>query len=61
MSYRPKYLAHVNIYVRDVERSHEWYADLLGLHTYDYRPGRSSSGGWTGRAQSHGLANGEPR
>jgi catechol 2,3-dioxygenase-like lactoylglutathione lyase family enzyme len=34
MSFRPKYLAHVNIYVRDVERSHEWYADLLGLHTY---------------------------
>ena len=38
MSFRPKYLAHVNIYVRDVERSHEWYADVLGLHTYDYRP-----------------------
>ena len=39
MSFRPKYLAHVNVQVRDVERSHAWYADLLGLHTYDYRPG----------------------
>jgi len=42
MSYRPKYLAHVNVYVRDVERSHKWYADLLGLHTYDYRPGAAA-------------------
>jgi catechol 2,3-dioxygenase len=39
MSFRPKYLAHVNVQVRDVEHSHAWYADLLGLHTYDYRPG----------------------
>lgn len=42
MSFRPKYLAHVNIYVRDVERSHAWYEDLLGLHTHDYRPGRAA-------------------
>ena len=42
MSFRPKYLAHVNVYVRDVARSHAWYADLLGLHTYDYRPGRAA-------------------
>lgn len=42
MSFRPKYLAHVNVYVRDVERSHAWYADLLGLHTNDYRPGRAA-------------------
>ena len=42
MTYRPKYLAHVNIYVRDVERSHRWYEDLLGLHTYDYRPGAAA-------------------
>jgi len=42
MSFRPRYLAHVNVYVRDVERSHGWYADLLGLHTYDYRPGAAA-------------------
>ncbi|MBL6617975.1 MAG: VOC family protein [Reyranella sp.] len=42
MSFRPKCLAHVNVFVRDVERSHAWYADLLGLHTYDYRPGRAA-------------------
>ena len=42
MSFRPKYLAHVNVYVRDGERSHAWYEDLLGLHTYDYRPGRAA-------------------
>ena len=42
MSFRPKYLAHVNVYVRDVERSHAWYADLLGLQTHDHRPGRAA-------------------
>jgi len=42
MSYRPKYLGHVNIYVRNVERSHKWYEDVLGLHTYDYMPGRAA-------------------
>ncbi|MBO0711402.1 MAG: VOC family protein [Acetobacteraceae bacterium] len=39
MGYRPKYLGHVNIYVRDVERARQWYEDVLGLHTYEYRPG----------------------
>ncbi len=39
MSYRPKYLGHVNLYVRNAERSHKWYEEVLGLHTYDYRPG----------------------
>jgi len=38
MSYQPKYLGRVNIYVRDVERSHRWYEDVVGLQTYDYRP-----------------------
>jgi catechol 2,3-dioxygenase len=33
------YLQHVNIYVRNAERSKQWYEDLLGLHTYEYRPG----------------------
>ncbi|MFQ6027000.1 MAG: VOC family protein [Dehalococcoidia bacterium] len=42
MSYRPKYLGHVNIYVRNVERSRQWYEDLLGLHTYDFMPGRAA-------------------
>jgi len=42
MSYRPKYLGHVNIYVRNVEQSHTWYKDVLGLHTYDYMPGRAA-------------------
>ena len=35
MSYRPKGLDHVNIYVRSAERSHRWYADVFGLHTQD--------------------------
>ena len=39
MAKRPMYLQHVNIYVRDAERSKQWYEDLLGLHTYEYRPG----------------------
>ena len=42
MSYTPKYLGHVNIYVRNAERSHKWYEDVLGLHTYDYMPGRAA-------------------
>jgi catechol 2,3-dioxygenase len=43
MSYKPKHLGHVNIYVRNVERSHKWYSDLLGLHTYAFYPGRARS------------------
>src|SRR3977135_1914938 len=39
MAKRPMYLQHVNIYVRSSERSKQWYEDLLGLHTYEYRPG----------------------
>ncbi len=42
MTYKPKYLAHVNIAVRDVELSSKWYAEVLGLHTYEYRPGRAA-------------------
>ena len=55
MSFRPKYLAHVNVFVRNVERSHAWYADLLGLHTYDYRPGRAAFMS-ADEDQSHELA-----
>ena len=39
MGYKPKYLGHVNIYVRNAERAQQWYADVLGLHTYDLMPG----------------------
>ena len=41
MSRRPKYLGHVNIFVRNIERSQKWYQELLDLHTYDYRPGNA--------------------
>lgn len=39
MGFRPKHLGHVNIYVRNAERSKQWYEDVLGLHCYHYRPG----------------------
>ena len=42
MSYRPNHLGHVNIYVRNAELSHKWYEDILGLHTYDFVPGRAA-------------------
>ena len=32
-------LGHVNLYVRDAEQSRDWYARVLELHTYHYRPG----------------------
>jgi len=35
MGVKPIGLDHVNIFVRNVERSHRWYTDLLGLHTQD--------------------------
>lgn len=39
MAKRPMYLQHVNVYVRNVERSKAWYENLLGLHVYEYRAG----------------------
>lgn len=39
MSYRPKRIGHVNVFVRDAERSKKWYEEVLDLHTYEYRPG----------------------
>jgi len=39
MAKRPMYLGHVNLYVRNAERSKAWYENLLGLHCYEYRPG----------------------
>jgi len=35
MSYKPMSLDHVNIFVRNAERSHRWYTEVLGLHTQD--------------------------
>jgi catechol 2,3-dioxygenase len=42
MTHRPKHLGHVNLYVRNADRSRQWYEDVLGLHTYDFRPGRAA-------------------
>ena len=42
MTYRPKYLGHVNLYVRDADASRRWYEEVLGLHTYDHRPGNAA-------------------
>ena len=42
MSYKPRNLGHVNIYVRNAERSRQWYEDVLGLHTYDFKVGRAA-------------------
>ena len=35
MAYKPVALDHVNIFVRNAERSHKWYTDVFGLHTQD--------------------------
>jgi len=42
MGYTPNHLGHVNIYVRNAELSQKWYEDILGLHTYDFVPGRAA-------------------
>ena len=42
MGYTPNHLGHVNIYVRNAEDAHKWYEDILGLHTYDFVPGRAA-------------------
>ena len=42
MTYRPKYLGHVNLYVRDADASLHWYQDVLGLHLYHHRPGQAA-------------------
>ncbi len=55
MGYTPKYLGHVNIFVRNAERSRQWYADVLGLHTYDFIPGRAAFLS-ADREQSHEVA-----
>ena len=35
MSHKPMALDHVNIFVRNAERSYRWYTEVLGLHTQD--------------------------
>src|ERR1700719_312386 len=55
MAKRPMYLQHVNLYVRNAERSKQWYEDLLGLHTYEYRPGWAAFMS-ADRQQSHEVA-----
>jgi len=55
MSYTPKYLGHVNIYVRNVAHSQKWYENVLGLHTYDFVPGRAAFMS-ANREESHELA-----
>jgi catechol 2,3-dioxygenase len=42
MGVRPVSLDHVNIFVRDAERSHRWYTDVLGLHTQDTMTNRET-------------------
>jgi catechol 2,3-dioxygenase len=42
MSYKPRKLGHVNIFVRNAERARDWYEDLLGLHTHGFTPGRAA-------------------
>ena len=42
MGFTPDHLGHINIYVRNAELSHKWCEDVLGLHTYDFMPGRAA-------------------
>ena len=55
MSYTPKYLGHVNIYVRNAARAQQWYEDVLGLHTYDFVPSRAAFMS-ANREESHEVA-----
>ena len=55
MSYTPNHLGHVNIYVRNAERAQKWYEDILGLHTYDFVPGRAAFM-CANREESHEVA-----
>ena len=42
MSYKPKKLGHINIFVRNAERARDWYGDILGLRTLGFTPGRGA-------------------
>jgi catechol 2,3-dioxygenase len=41
MGFKPKYLGHANLFVRDVERSEKFYTEVLGLHVNERRLGRA--------------------
>lgn len=41
MGFKPMYLGHANLFVRDVERSEKFYTEVLGLHVNERRPGRA--------------------
>lgn len=55
MGHTPKYLGHVNVNVRNAERSRKWYEEVLGLHTYDFVPGRAAFMA-ANREESHEIA-----
>ena len=55
MSDTPLYLGHVNIFVRNAARARQWYADVLGLHTQDFVPGRAAFMS-ANQAESHEVA-----
>ena len=54
MTFRPKFLGHVNLYVRDAQRAERFYQEALGLHTYGRRPGSAFLSADMG--QAHELA-----
>src|SRR6266849_85934 len=35
MGHKPVAIDHVNIFVRNAERSYQWYKDVFGFHTQD--------------------------
>ena len=35
MAFKPAAIDHVNIFVRNAERSHRWYTEVFGFHTQD--------------------------
>ena len=55
MAYKPSGLGHVTLYVRDVERSEKFYADVLGLGIRERWDGRAVFM-WADSGQSHELA-----
>jgi len=58
MTLKPIALDHVNIFVRDAERSLAWYTDILGLHVQDIarHPDGRMRGAFLGLAMNHTSA-----
>ena len=52
---KPKQLGHLVIRVRDIEKSEQFYSDVLGLHVTNKRPGRMTFMS-AGEDSSHELA-----